>query len=246
MRETFIWNLNGQFLHLSLSIPLNLCSLDPVITPEMFAQTLVEDYALSPTYHSVITKLIQEQLSDFKAHVASIETDWKPPAIEIPHSEGVGAEEQDDSDVEIMHHPQQRAPDRNDDAPHVHGEDDDVIVGRGTLDEETVQWWESWRKRAKKEMPTRIVSTNRRKKRKISAKIEDADEASGSNGNGKERARTVDEFEVDEKKVHEDLRIVIKVGLHRGCRWRRANRACALARYHRGLDEAGRSVRVGP
>ena len=170
----------------------------------MFAQTLVEDYALAPAYHSVITKSIQEQLSDFKAHVATIDTDWRPPAIEILQSEGP---EQDDSDVEVVHHPQRPA---LDDGPRVDKEDDGMTVRRGTLDEEAVQWWESWRKRAKKEVPTRIV-LNRRKKRKISVKIDDPDEASGSKG--KERPRTVDEFGVDEKKVHEDLRILIKVGL---------------------------------
>ncbi|KAF8452521.1 hypothetical protein L210DRAFT_3617819 [Boletus edulis BED1] len=196
MRETFVWNLN-----------------DPVISPEMFAQTLVEDYALAPTYHSVITKSIQEQLSDFKAHIASIDTDWRPPTIEIPHSEVPGAEEQDDSDVEVVHRPLRPALEHIDDQPPLDKEDDSVIVGRGTHDEDAVKWWESWRKRAKKEMPARIVPSNRRKKRKISVKIEDPDEASGNTGDGKERPRTVDEFEVDEKQVHEDLRILIKLDI---------------------------------
>lgn len=186
-------------------------AIDPVITPEMFAQTLVEDYALPPTYHSMISKSIQEQLSDFKAHIASIDTDWKPPAIEIPQSEGPTAEDQDDSDVEIEHHLQRPPLDRDVDMPRINKEDDDVVTGRGTLDEDTVSWWESWRKRAKKEVPVRILSTNRRKKRKISAKIESPEVASGSNGKTKERPRTVDEFQVDEKKVFEDLRILIKV-----------------------------------
>ncbi|KAF5392743.1 hypothetical protein D9757_000812 [Collybiopsis confluens] len=52
-RDTFVWNLN-----------------DPVVTPEIFAQTVVEDYQLAPTYHSTIVKNIQEQLSDYKAHSA--------------------------------------------------------------------------------------------------------------------------------------------------------------------------------
>ncbi|KAI6107765.1 hypothetical protein EDD16DRAFT_1488534 [Pisolithus croceorrhizus] len=78
MRDTFLWNLN-----------------DPVITPEMFAQTLVEDYSLLPTYHSVIVKSIQEQLSDFKAHM--VDVDWKPPssAIETTQSEDLKIEELD-------------------------------------------------------------------------------------------------------------------------------------------------------
>jgi SWI/SNF-related matrix-associated actin-dependent regulator of chromatin subfamily B protein 1 len=42
-----------------------------VITPEMFAQTVVEDYGLPPAHHATITKLIQDQLSDFKAHAAA-------------------------------------------------------------------------------------------------------------------------------------------------------------------------------
>jgi SWI/SNF-related matrix-associated actin-dependent regulator of chromatin subfamily B protein 1 len=41
---------------------------DPVITPEHFAQTLIEDYNLAPSYHAIITKSIQDQLSDYKAH----------------------------------------------------------------------------------------------------------------------------------------------------------------------------------
>ncbi|CCM05607.1 uncharacterized protein FIBRA_07836 [Fibroporia radiculosa] len=51
MRDAFVWNLN-----------------DPVVTPEVFAQSIVDDYGLAPSYHTVITKAIQDQLSDFKAH----------------------------------------------------------------------------------------------------------------------------------------------------------------------------------
>ncbi|KAI5994526.1 hypothetical protein EDD15DRAFT_2196117 [Pisolithus albus] len=47
MRDTFLWNLNDS----------------------------VEDYSLLPSYHSVIVKSIQEQLSDFKAHM--VDVDWK-------------------------------------------------------------------------------------------------------------------------------------------------------------------------
>lgn len=44
------------------------CIIDPVITPEIFAQTIVDDYSLGANYHAVITKAIQDQLSDYKAH----------------------------------------------------------------------------------------------------------------------------------------------------------------------------------
>ncbi|KAH8097112.1 hypothetical protein BXZ70DRAFT_895483 [Cristinia sonorae] len=53
MRDTFVWNLN-----------------DPIITPDVFAQSIVDDYALAPSYHAIITKAIQDQLSDYKAHSA--------------------------------------------------------------------------------------------------------------------------------------------------------------------------------
>lgn len=39
--------------------------IDPVVTPDIFAQSLVEDYNLSSNDHHVITKSIQEQLADF-------------------------------------------------------------------------------------------------------------------------------------------------------------------------------------
>ncbi|KAF9473240.1 SNF5-domain-containing protein [Pholiota conissans] len=51
MRDTFVWNLN-----------------DPVVTPEIFAQSIVEDYSLAPSYHSIIVKSIQDQLGDFRMH----------------------------------------------------------------------------------------------------------------------------------------------------------------------------------
>lgn len=54
---------------------------DPVITPEIFAQTIVDDYSLAPSYHSVITKAIQDQLSDFKAHSTTFGEDGEVNAL---------------------------------------------------------------------------------------------------------------------------------------------------------------------
>ncbi|KAF9530513.1 hypothetical protein CPB83DRAFT_788034 [Crepidotus variabilis] len=51
LKESFIWNLN-----------------DPIVTPEHLAQSLVEDYQLGESSHSAIVKSIQEQLSDFQTH----------------------------------------------------------------------------------------------------------------------------------------------------------------------------------
>ena len=49
--------------------------LDPIITPEIFAQSVVDDYSLAPSYHAIITKSIQEQLSDYKVHSATFGED---------------------------------------------------------------------------------------------------------------------------------------------------------------------------
>lgn len=53
---------------------------DPVVTPEAFAQSIVDDYGLTQNMHIVITKSIQEQLSDYKAHTAP------PPAAPVSES----------------------------------------------------------------------------------------------------------------------------------------------------------------
>ncbi|PIL36994.1 hypothetical protein GSI_00686 [Ganoderma sinense ZZ0214-1] len=58
MRDTFVWNLNN-----------------PIITPEIFVQSVVDDYSFAPSYYAVITKAIQEQLSDYKAHSATFGKD---------------------------------------------------------------------------------------------------------------------------------------------------------------------------
>ncbi|KAG7095868.1 hypothetical protein E1B28_006560 [Marasmius oreades] len=68
MRDTFVWNLN-----------------DPVVSPESFAQSLVEDYGLAPSYHSQIVKQIQDQISDYKAHSAKYTEDGDP--LPIPRHE---------------------------------------------------------------------------------------------------------------------------------------------------------------
>ncbi|KAJ8083139.1 SWI/SNF chromatin-remodeling complex subunit [Marasmius tenuissimus] len=68
MRDSFVWNLN-----------------DPVVTPESFAQSLVEDYGLSNSYHSQIVKQIQDQLSDFKSHSPKYSEDGDP--LPVPEYE---------------------------------------------------------------------------------------------------------------------------------------------------------------
>lgn len=119
-------------------------------------------------------------------------------------------DEQDDSDIEEIESGGRDATNRQDTARNAERDGEVMIPGRGTLDEESVQWWESWRKRARKETPSRgVVSSSRRKKRKLSVKVEDSEDISVSED--KDRPRKVDEFEVDEQSMHEDLRILIKV-----------------------------------
>jgi SWI/SNF-related matrix-associated actin-dependent regulator of chromatin subfamily B member 1 len=45
-------------------------SADPVVTPEVFAMSIVDDYQLPLSYQNTITKAIQEQLSDYQAHTS--------------------------------------------------------------------------------------------------------------------------------------------------------------------------------
>ncbi|KAI0039220.1 SNF5-domain-containing protein [Auriscalpium vulgare] len=77
MRDTFVWNLNGACAPFSgmylgrRSRDDSLIGADTVITPDVFAQSIVDDYALAPSYLSVISKAIQDQLSDYKAHMAA-------------------------------------------------------------------------------------------------------------------------------------------------------------------------------
>ena len=46
---------------------------DPIVTPEAFATSIIDDYGLPQSYHSTIAKSIEEQLSDHKLHSATLE-----------------------------------------------------------------------------------------------------------------------------------------------------------------------------
>ncbi|KAJ7647665.1 hypothetical protein FB45DRAFT_734019 [Roridomyces roridus] len=56
IRDTFVWDMNA-----------------PVVGPEHFAQTVVEDYDLPSNYLGLITKSIQDQLSEYRAHSVNYE-----------------------------------------------------------------------------------------------------------------------------------------------------------------------------
>ena len=190
---------------------------DPIVTPEAFAQSLVEDYALSPSYHSVIVKTIQDQLSDFKAHSANY----------------------DGESGELLPSSPSPSTDHNNDVQ-------DPI--RGQLDDESIAWWMTWRKKNEIDADAAVSSSRRRtggvnnkqqrKKRKI---VVDPDEDGDTHMFGdneqeddaerEEKPKTVkpllidlveftdedfkpralNEIKMDEQAMHEDIRILIKV-----------------------------------
>lgn len=169
MRDTFVWNLNGTYLHTLLSsAPLTRTHhADPVISPEHFAQTVVEDYNLASTYHGVITKAIQDQLSDFRAHSANYDGDSWDVAVAEPDT-----------------------------------------LRAGVLEGASAAWWSAWRKRLRTEYGfVRAARGKGNKRRKVVRNTEDdmdtADEF--------ERPMAVEEFTFDQKALHDDMRILIKV-----------------------------------
>lgn len=162
--------------------PYRNCFIDPVITPELFAQTVVEDYQLAPSYHTAIVKSIQEQVSDYKAHSTLYD--------------GEGGE-------------------------YLGDDNDPSLTERGLLDVEDAIWWENWRKRLRTEYG--FVKTGKgagkgRRKRKVnhakegSAEDADIEDATDLEPVIDETSMAVDDFRVDERKMAEDMRIIIKVG----------------------------------
>lgn len=147
---------------------------DPLVTPEVFAQSVVDDYGLSSSYHSVITKSIQEQLSDYRAHTATLA-------------------DLDDNTINV----------------------ENVEVCRGVLEEEDLLWWESWRKRMRR--PDGSVKTSAMLKQMRGSPPKDRKRrkfASGRFSNAsdsKDVPMDADYIDVDEDKMHEEMRIAIKV-----------------------------------
>ncbi|KAH7928851.1 SNF5-domain-containing protein [Leucogyrophana mollusca] len=192
MRDTFVWNLN-----------------DPVITPELFAQSVVEDYALAPSYHSVITKSIQEQLSDYKAHATSVE-EWEPAPTTDADANQAGGRKAEESENDA--HDADISDGEREDVGRNIKEEDHHIVGRGLLDHETTQWWESWRKRIRPEGTPASGALGRkgRKRRKVasarSVKVEEGESEL-------DPLRTIDNVGADDKSMQGDLRILIKLDI---------------------------------
>ncbi|KAJ7502954.1 hypothetical protein B0H11DRAFT_1712157 [Mycena galericulata] len=144
IRDTFVWDMNAA-----------------VVSPENFAQTVVEDYNLASAYHGVITKAIQDQLSDYRAHSANYDGDsW---------------------DVTI----------KND------------TVRAGSLEGESAEWWSNWRKHLRTEYGlVRAARGKGNKRRKV---VKDEPE--------NERPMSVEEFIINNKTLHEDMRILIRLDI---------------------------------
>ena len=188
---------------------------DPIVTPEAFAQSIVEDYTLPSPYHNIIVKSIQDQLSDFKAHSANYD--------------GESGELLPSSPTDHNHN-------------HNHNDiQDQSDPMRGILDDESIAWWMTWRKRNEIAVDTAARSSRhnkqQRKKRRIVVDPEEdgdshmfGDNEQEDDGKDKEKegkkkspVRFMDEdfkpvglneIKIDEQAMHEDIRILIKVSFY--------------------------------
>ncbi|KAJ7772139.1 hypothetical protein DFH07DRAFT_734479 [Mycena maculata] len=144
IRDTFVWDMNAA-----------------VVSPENFAQTVVEDYNLAPHYHAVIVKTIQDQLSDYRAH----STNYDGDSWDVTNT--------------------------ND------------TVRAGTLEGESAAWWSNWRKSLRSEYGlVRATPGKGHKRRKV---VKDEPE--------NERPMSVEEFAINNKTLHEDMRILVRLDI---------------------------------
>ena len=133
----------------------------------------MDDYNLAPSYHAIIIKAIQDQLSDFKAHSTTFGEDGDPQS---PIEE---------------------------------------VVVKGALADEDEKWWETWREMAKNDTTYKTVAATHgeahsRKRRKV-VKDEEAEAPSVPPAPDKDQPMSVDDFEEDESRLLEELRILVKV-----------------------------------
>jgi len=224
MKDTFVWNLNGEWLK-----RMRRCNnllfgpaarffgcvrarnlffhrhryyhhrhrSDPVVTPETFAQSIVDDYGLAPAYHSVIVKSIQEQLSDYKAHSFNYDQDTGELVVDLRS---------------------------------------EVPMQQGHLDDDQEKWWEMWKTRINGPKRTiRSMSRGLRKKRRLDfnnpshnglsvsggavVKVEEEEKNSVTFDVSMDeeefgRPMGIDEIKLDEELMHEEMRILIKVRLY--------------------------------
>lgn len=172
---------------------------DPVVTPEHLAQSIVEDYQLNDSAHSAIVKSIQEQLSDYQAHTFGIVDD-------------------DDSESLLR--------------GHLNSEEEawwskwrKMTRGRNPKAESEVQ--------RKKRSGGHVKGARKKRKTARLTKVEEEDidvvmmmaDTEGEDGDGEcddtdaeppevdqmWKSLRVEELKIDEDKMHEEMRILIKV-----------------------------------
>jgi SWI/SNF-related matrix-associated actin-dependent regulator of chromatin subfamily B member 1 len=100
------------------------------------------------------------------------------------------------------------------------GDDNDPsLTEKGILDEEDAAWWEGWRKRLRTEfgfVQTGKGSVKGKRRRKAKAiKIESGEDADNEDETplDDEKSMAVEEFEIDEGRMTEDMRIIIKLDI---------------------------------
>ncbi|KAH8110517.1 hypothetical protein DFH11DRAFT_1880571 [Phellopilus nigrolimitatus] len=141
---------------------------DPVVTPEAFVQSVIDDYGLSSSYHATIAKSIQKQLASNDVSVA--------PTESTPE------------------------------------------VARGSLQGPDTEWWASWRKHLRNKdsyVRTHALSQSvpepqgHAEKRLKFASAEDAAKDTRASHN-EDSLVDVEMTEVNEDKMYEEMRIIIK------------------------------------
>lgn len=106
----------------------NVIPLDPLITPEIFAQSIVDDFKLAVHHGHTIAKAVHEQLAEHEGVEEAEKGEESPAGVINKYEEGEGGV----------------------------GEGRDGGAGddgreRGALDEEGEEWWRCWRKRIRTE-----------------------------------------------------------------------------------------------
>ncbi|KAH8107370.1 hypothetical protein DFH11DRAFT_1882315 [Phellopilus nigrolimitatus] len=145
-----------------------LAPIHPIVTPEAFVQSVIDDYGLSSSYHATITKSIQKQLVSNDVSVAPTESTLE--------------------------------------------------VARGSLQGPDTEWWASWRKHLHNKdnyVRTHALSQSvpepqgRAEKRLKFASAEDAAKDTRAS-HDEDSSVDVEMTEVDEDKMYEEMRIIIK------------------------------------
>ena len=208
---------------------------DPFVTPNVFAQTLCDDFGIAPVNHSKvinsIVSSIMEQVTDFRSH--HVEVDHHPP---LPPAKSAKPAQFTESRPEIVVTEPDRDAQNKQVIKLVEGIHRKRVPGAsGWLDKEETEWWERWR-RYLAQLDERFagagagtLDTKKSKKRRK----EKARPLAITNGEVKMEtvdvpgvplpAKDKDEFadqvlvvdydeeEKDDGGVNEDLRVVVKV-----------------------------------